>query len=133
MPLHYVQDDAQRRIRVTVTEPFTVADLIGSVERQLADGAWRYGTLVDARAPSVAFSGSDLQLLASRVSELVAAHGPRGPVAVVARDPRTISSAQRHVFSAGKIYSIDVFWDLEEGQRWLDAQMDRRDTESERD
>jgi hypothetical protein len=120
MPVHYVQDDARRQIRITVTEPTTVVDLIGSVERQLADGAWRYGSLVDARAPLVPPAPGVMQAFAVRVAELAAAHGPRGPIAVVARDPRTISAAQRLAFSAGRVESIEVFWDLDDAQRWLD-------------
>ena len=34
-----------------------------------------------------------------------------------------ISSIQRHAFSAAKIQSIEVFWDLEEAQRWLDERL----------
>jgi len=50
MPLHYAQDDARRRVRMTVTEPFTLADLIAAVERQLADRAWRYGLVIQRQA-----------------------------------------------------------------------------------
>jgi hypothetical protein len=123
MPTQYEQDDAKRRIRVTVTGTLTIGDLLELLERQLAGGGWRYGLLVDARAPLVPASTGEMQSFASRLTDLVAAHGPRGPVAVVARDPRMIGSIQRHAFSAAKIQSIEVFWDLEEAQRWLDGRL----------
>lgn len=123
MPLQYVQDDARRRIRITVTEPFTVADLIGAVERQLAGNAWPYGLLVDARSPLAVSPTSDIQSYASRVSELVAAHGPRGPIAVISRDARMIGGVNKYALFAGKSETIEVFWDLQEGQRWLDQRL----------
>ena len=46
---------------MTVTEPFDLADLIVAVERELADGAWRYGLLVDARGPVGVSQSSDIQ------------------------------------------------------------------------
>jgi hypothetical protein len=48
MPLQYQLDDAKRRIRVTLADPVTVADLFESIERQLADGVWSDGTVIEA-------------------------------------------------------------------------------------
>jgi hypothetical protein len=125
MPLQYMKDDTRRRITVRVTEPFTVSDLIGVVENQLADGAWRYGLLVDARDKLNLPPINDLVALASRVSDLVAEHGPRGPVAVVSRDASTIGAAQRHVLLTAKKETIEVFWDWNDGERWLDERTAR--------
>jgi hypothetical protein len=128
MPLQYVRDDARRRIRITVTDPLLVADMICSVERQLSDRTWTYGLLVDLRAPIVPPTSSEMQSFATRVSELVAEHGRRGPIALIARDPRVVSPAQRLAFTAqntviaGQTESIEVFWDVQDGQRWLDEQ-----------
>jgi hypothetical protein len=123
MPIQYVRDDAKHRIRVTITDPFTVVDVIASVERQLADGAWHYGLVVDLRGQSAAAGAGDIQLFSSRVRELVAAHGPRGAIAIIARDATPIASSQMHVVFGEKTESIEVFWDLDDGQRWLDGQM----------
>jgi hypothetical protein len=49
------------------------------------------------------------------VRELIAAHGPPGPVAVVVRESGPISSAQMDVFGH-KTESIEVFWDLDDAQ-----------------
>ena len=123
MPIQYLRDDAKRRIRLTVTDPVTVMDLIASVERQLAESTWHYGLLVDMRGQSEAAGSGDVRTFSSRVAELIAAHGPRGPIAVVARDASPIAGAQLHVLLGGKRESVEVFWDLADGQRWLDARM----------
>jgi hypothetical protein len=120
MPIHYVRDDVARRIKVTVIDPITVVDLIASVERQLAEDAWHYGLLVDMRAQAAAAGSGDIRTFSSRVGEMVAAHGPRGPIAVIARDAMPIAGAELHLMYGGKRESVEVFWDLDEGQRWLD-------------
>ena len=56
------------------------------------------------------------------VRELIAAHGPRGPVAVVVRESSPISSAQMDVFGH-KTECIDVFWDVDDAQQWLDERL----------
>jgi hypothetical protein len=133
MPVQYVRDDARRRIRVTITDPFTLADLVASVERQLADGAWRYGLLVDSRASYAGLGPVDTQSFVSSVRELIAAHGPRGPIAIAARESGSIATTQRYIFVSGKTEPIEVFWDIADAQQWLDEQRDlkRRDPEED--
>jgi hypothetical protein len=123
MPLQYLRDDARRRIRVTVTEPFDLDELIVAVEQQLADGAWRYGLLVDARGPLTVSPTSDIQSYATHVRELVAAHGPRGPIAVISRDASMIGGVNKYTLLVGKNETLEVFWDLDDGQRWLDQRL----------
>lgn len=122
MPLEYVRDDSQRRIRITLIEPFTFDDLIASIERQFADGAWRYGLLINMRSTTDAPPPSEIRSFVSRIAELVAVHGPRGPIAIVAKTARAVSSAQVAAFF-DRVESIEVFWDLDDAQRWLDEQM----------
>jgi hypothetical protein len=57
------------------------------------------------------------------VRELIVAHGPRGPVAVVAREGGAISSAQMYNIFGGKTESIEVFWDLDDAEQWLDERL----------
>jgi hypothetical protein len=123
VPIQYVTDDASRRIRVTLTDPLTVAELIASVERQLADGAWRYGLLVDARGTFPAPRPVDMRSFAARIRELVATHGPRGPIAIVARESGAIIGAHMYVFLSGNTESIEVFWDVDDARQWLDGRI----------
>jgi hypothetical protein len=108
-----------------MTSPVTATELVTLVERQLAEGAWLYGVLVDARAMWEAPPQSDLRCFVSRIGELVAANGPRGPIAFVARHSAAIGSAQMLMFLGGKTDSLEVFWDMPEATQWLDAQMAR--------
>jgi hypothetical protein len=125
MSIHYVRDDLRRRINITLTSPVTVAELFESLARQFADNTWRYGVLADARLMSRALEVDEIRVLVSRVRAFVAAHGPRGPVAFVARQSQVISAGQLYRLLGGEPDSLEVFWDLPEAQRWLDEQMAR--------
>jgi hypothetical protein len=120
MPFQYVRDDDRHRIRITLSDPLTVAELTASIERQFADGAWLYGLIVDAR--SVVAQPIDIPSFQAHVRELVATHGPRGPVAFVATESGVIGSAQRYIFGS-KSESMEVFWALDDAQRWMDERM----------
>jgi hypothetical protein len=123
VPIKYSRDDTKRRIRVTLANPLTIPELIESVERQLADGGWTYGLLVDARTMLPPPKPIDIQAFLSRVRELTATHGPRGPIAIVSKESSSISGAQMYIFFGGKTEFIDVFWDLDVAQEWLDERM----------
>ena len=123
MPNRSTRDDAKRRYSLTITEPVTALDVMTSVDRQLADGAWQYGLLVDNRTPFSPPSLIELQSFVARVLDLVDQHGPRGPIAIVARESGQIGTAQMYLFFGGKTESIEVFWDLDDAQQWLDDQM----------
>jgi hypothetical protein len=123
MPLQYECDDVRRRIRVTLTDPVTVAELLVSVERQFADGAWAYGLLIDARSTFRAPQPAEMRSFVSGVQELVAAHGPRGPIAIVAREAGAIIGAQLYDFFSQKMEGVETFWDIDDAQRWLDDRM----------
>ena len=121
MPFQYARDDAKHRLRVTISDPLTVDDLISSVDHQLADGTWLYGLLVDARGVlAFAPKPSDLQPFLSRVRDLVAAHGPRGPVALVSKQSVVISGGHMYNVFGGKTESLEMFWDMDDARRFLD-------------
>jgi len=122
MPVQYARDDAKRRLTLTVSDPLTLEERIAAVERQLADGAWRYGLIIDARTmASFTPQVTDMQAAASRLAELVAAHGPRGPVALVSRQPAVIGASAMHNSLGVKTPGIQVFWDLDDAQTFLDG------------
>jgi hypothetical protein len=123
MPYQYARDDTARRIRITLTDPLTVAERIAAVEEQVAGDAWRYGTLIDARYLAVYKpSPTEMQTVVARVAELVAEHGPRGPVAIVSNRATVISAGQMYNHFGGKRNAVEVFWDLDEAQIFLDQQ-----------
>jgi hypothetical protein len=118
MPFQYVRDDARRRITLTLTGFLSVDELLATATRQLADRAWHYGLLVDARATFVALENTAMSLFASGLRELVAAHGPRGPIAIVTQKSGAISARMYHFFGM-KTETFEVFWDLNDAQQWL--------------
>ena len=123
MPYLYVRDDPARRIRITLTDPLTVADRIAAVEQQVADDAWRYGTLIDARSlAEYKPEPTEMQSVVARVAEFVAQYGPRGPVAIVSNRPTVIGAGQMYNYFGGKRNAVEVFWDLDEARRFLDQQ-----------
>lgn len=121
MPFQYARDDIRHRVNIILTSPVTLAELVASVDRQFADGAWRYGVLADGRRILRGLPPREIPLLVSHVRELVAAHGPRGPVAFVAKESEAISAAQIYLVLGGKaIDDLEVFWDPDEARQWLD-------------
>jgi hypothetical protein len=121
MPVQYVRDDAKRRITLTVSDPLTVEERIAAVEHQLADGAWGYGLIIDARSmASFTPKLTEMQAAASRLAELVAVHGPRGPVALVSRQSSVIGASAMHNSLGVRTPGVQVFWDMEDAHRFLD-------------
>lgn len=124
MPLEYVQDDARRLVRMTMRDPVSLEERVAALERKFADGAWAYGLLIDARGLATAANPAFVRAFRSRVADLVAAYGPRGPIAIVAKASSTISAAQMFVIlGRDPTETIEVFWDLDEALRWLDERM----------
>jgi hypothetical protein len=130
MPFQYSRDDTTRQVRIIVTDPFTMAEFIESAEYQLADGAWQYGLLVDARAMVEPPSPADIRLFLARIQELVAGNGPRGPIAFVAKNSGVIGRAQMYSALGGRTELLEVFWDVTDAQTWLDQRRRFREPNS---
>ena len=127
MPYRYLRDDSAHRVTITVSDPLTVTERIGAVEQQLADGAWSYGVLVDARslAPFTP-DRDDMRTVIDRIAELVAAHGPRGPVVIVSTKSSVIGSGQLYNLLDKINEPLQVFWDISDARRALDRLRDER-------
>jgi hypothetical protein len=83
--LTYDRNEARRRITVTMVGPIRLEDLTAVIERQAAEGAWRYAMLFDGRAVTAPPSVDATRRLVMLVAQLTLAHGERGPVAIVCR------------------------------------------------
>jgi hypothetical protein len=84
MPIAYERDDKRRLITVTVTEPYEVADILGVIDRQAAEGTWMYATLYELDAPMAIPADS------REIADHVAAVGrglPRGPTGIAIAKP----------------------------------------------
>jgi hypothetical protein len=122
VPVHYVRDDATRRITLTLSDPLTVTEIITTAEHQLADNAWLFELLIDTRATLVVFRPIQMRLFATDLREFVTTHGPPGPIAIVATKSATIRANIYLVFGE-KTESFKVFWDLDDAQQWLDERL----------
>lgn len=66
----YARDDDRRLITLTLTEPYSINDFVGAIDRQAAESTWGYSTLYDLRHAIHAPSDSDLRQMAQRVTAL---------------------------------------------------------------
>src|SRR5437870_2549679 len=84
MGLTYTRDDDRRRVTVTVSDPFTLDEMLSAIQRQAVEGTWQYGAINDRRALSTTvLTSDDLRQCLDLVVKLSRTYGHRGPVAVV--------------------------------------------------
>jgi hypothetical protein len=118
MAIHFSVDEKARIVHLRCFDPLGVDEVTAALERQIRDGYWKYGTLVDARLSGLDFQQS-LELFAC-VRQLVAEHGPNGPVAFVSRTAKYVVGAQTIAFRGGEISKgFEVFWDVDDANPWL--------------
>jgi hypothetical protein len=119
MPLdQQYRDDIRCRIGWKATNPLTLHEVMAQLDRQLAEGAWRYGVVVDLRMSILA--PADRDALIARILALSGTHGAHGPVALVTNQPAGVANAQVFALRSKAANSVEVFWDIDEAQRWLD-------------
>jgi hypothetical protein len=121
MPIRsYTRDDERQRITVVGDGPLTAADLIGVINRQIADNAWGYGLLYEATALPEAMDS-----LIVHLQEVAKGLGPRGPVAVVSRGPDRLNIA-RYLDELGTAGALALFSNRGSAEHWLDARLRER-------
>ena len=121
MPVTYTTDTDRRRIRIAPMDPVTLYELTATVDRQFFDGTWTFGVVVDLRLIHRATPATDVQQFAAHLRGFVDHYGPRGPVAIVAREAATVSAAHVYAhFSDKPDPHVDVFWSAEDADAWLD-------------
>jgi hypothetical protein len=120
--LIYRRDDVRRQITVTITGPALLADLASVVERQAADGTWRYAVLYDECTGTASLSVSATRALLTVVDRVTRAHGPRGAVAFVCEAGEKLGMARMYSI-LGDQQGLDshVFHDVAEAEAWLDT------------
>jgi hypothetical protein len=92
------------------------------VDRQATDRTWSYAMLYDARAAASTPTIDEMRRLVLHIGKLTTAHGPRGPVALVANGP-LLETAERVYASPGTPTGLNVrvFTTLVEAERWLET------------
>ena len=126
MPIAYERDDERRLITVTVTEPYSIDDVLGVIDRQAAEDTWWYAILYDLRALTQASSEADLQRLADRV-KIVGGGRKRGPVGIaVGTSPTSFRGGLMYTQMAGKLVNVEVVLTPAQLDGWLARNAQRR-------
>jgi hypothetical protein len=123
MPIEYILDHVRQRLTILGRDPVGVPDVLAWLERQAADGAWAYRTLVDLRLLTWNPTTEELRRIFHRIGTLSARHGSRGPEAVVATHPVLFGMAHMYAALSDQAAGpVEAFYDLAEAERWLAEQ-----------
>jgi hypothetical protein len=103
--------------------------MVQAVERQAADGIWRYAMLCDERRTTVSLSAPATHVLLDVIVRLTRVHGPQGPIAIVCETPAQYGMS-RMCATLGEQRGLDcaVFRSLDAAATWLDARLAERAT-----
>jgi hypothetical protein len=125
MPIAYERDDRRQLITVTVSEPFSVEDILAVIDRQAAEDTWEYALLFDLRGVTHPLTETDMQRTADRV--MVAGGPERGPVGiVVGAGPGTFRMGLMYTRLAGKLLNVEVVLTPAQLDGWLARNAPRR-------
>jgi hypothetical protein len=124
MAIAYGRDDSRWLITVTVTELYSVDDILRTIERQAAEDTWGYAMLYDLHAP----------MLISADSEQVAAHVKtvragriRGPVGIaISNEPEQFRRSLNYSERSRQNGVIEVLLTPAQSMDWLARNAARR-------
>jgi hypothetical protein len=112
------RDDTRRRIRFTAIHPLRLSEVIVELEGLVAAGLWQYGLIIDLRRGILV--PADRNPLREQIAAMAATYGPHGPMAMVTKNATDVANAQVYVIQS-RTEMIQVFWDIEDANRWLDS------------
>jgi hypothetical protein len=118
----YACDAGARIIRVVARQTLTVDEVVGIIDRQVAEGRWSFGMLYDLRRVEASLSKQDGARVAEHANSMGAANGPRGPVALVA-STQMVGARAVYAIRTRQTQQVEVFWDADEAQRWLTGRL----------
>jgi hypothetical protein len=119
MPVAYARDDQRRLITVTVTEPYSLGDILSVIDRQSAEDTWEYAMLYDLRAVTRLSTEADLQQMADRV-KVVGAGRERGPVGMaVASEPEQFRMGLVYTRLARTLENVEALLTAAQRDDWL--------------
>ena len=131
MPIHYERDDARRRILEMSVGTVSLKDLIRVIDRQVADGAWSYTVLNDARAIVNPPTQADLHQLLLHIGAKTCEHGPRGRTAVVVSAHQLKQLVERFArLSEFTALEVRVFGNPADAEAWLNSTQPAGDAET---
>lgn len=125
MAVHFQRDDTQRLVIHLGIGKVNQDEWAAAVARQLSEGVWHYGSLFDFTAVDE-MVGFDQQGVRTTLTEIAAAHGPRGPVALVSSVPRVYDGFVDYAAQLADLpYETRAFRDVNQAVVWLEQQMSK--------
>ena len=118
MPVRWEQDDERCLITLTVSDPYTVDDIMAVVDRQAAAGVWEYALLYDLRAAKELVT---LDPVAVKAHMLRAGGGrPRGASAlVVGNHPEWFVTGLRYSAGVATVQDFEVLITPAQVDDWI--------------
>ena len=126
MPIEYERDDRRRLITVTLTEPYSLDELLNQTDRQWAEDTWEYAIFYDGRTTGHVPPASDLKQLVDHMY-VVGGGRPRGAVGVaIPRRPEMLRGGLQLAKLAGPLRDLEVLLTEEQVAGWLARHARRR-------
>jgi hypothetical protein len=122
MAIAYSRDDSQKRILLTATGSVSKDDAIEALQRQAAESVWTYAILFDVRVADALPKPSELLEILDYVRRQVVAHGPRGPLAIVAEPSRNEQRLRTYMSLSDPSRRLATFTAIDTAVRWLEEQ-----------
>ena len=121
MPFAVRIDHARSRLEIVGSDPVGLSDVLELFDRQIAEGAWTYAALHDAREVSWTPTADAIRAIVAFVDATSETLGPRGPVAIVTAPAAAIVTAWMYGrIGEGPACRTAVFRDIKAAARWLD-------------
>lgn len=103
------------------SDPVALPDVLALLDRQIAEGAWSYGSLHDARNVTWVPTPEDIRTIVAYVDNNSKTLGPRGPVAFVAAGRTVLGIARMYSqIGEGSAHHAEIFQDIEAAKQWLE-------------
>jgi len=119
MPIEYRRDDSRRLIAVTMTDPYTLDDLLSQTDRQWAEHTWEDAILYDSRGSRHIPPAVEIQQLVDR-TRLIGGGRSRGPVGIaVPPRPEAVRGGLEMTKAAGPLREIEFLLNQAQVDAWL--------------
>jgi hypothetical protein len=129
MPTVYERDNDRRLITLTITEPYSVDDVINAIERQMAEDTWEYAMLYDMRATMRLSTIEEARLITNCVQHLSGGR-KRGPVAMaISGRPEQVRAGVEFARSNSGIAIPDILLTAMQLYDWTARNAPRRNDE----
>jgi hypothetical protein len=126
MPILYERDDQRRLIIATITEPYSVDDVLSVIDRQATEDTWQYAMLYDLRGATHLNTEAEAQQIADHV-KVMSARGARGPVAMaISANPEQFRQGVKFAEVTRNIVTLEVLLTAAQVEDWMARNAQRR-------